>query len=205
MAGVRSVPVIREQGRPLQPDAASAAGLREILDLFLLLGLVGLVDYGTSYEVSVLPLYFLPIGLATVRFGLWGGLWAVLCSTLAWWLADIGHAYTQEWVRWLNAFGGVLIFLTAVAAAYVLLERLRAPGRVGPGSGRVGAVADVCESCHSVRPAGGMWEDAAEFLRDEAAFEVHAKLCPTCARRRFASAAGCGRAADPASRLDTSP
>jgi len=154
--------------------------------IFGLLILVGLLDHWAGFEISVLPLYFLPLAWAAARWGLVGGLWLVLPATLVWLLADYGHPYEHDWYRIVNALGRALAFASAVVATRFLLERPGHPRVAADGGEAVmNSAVDVCTSCHSVRPAGGDWEDPVAYLREEAACELHAKLCPTCAHRAW--------------------
>ncbi len=154
--------------------------------IFGLLAVVGLLDHWAGFEVSVLPLYFLPLAWAAGRWGLAGGLWLVLPATLVWLLADYGHPYEHDWHRLVNALGRALVFASAVVATRFLLERpVRLQTPVGGGEAVTSPAVDVCASCHAVRPAGGDWEDAVDYLREEAACELHAKLCPICAHRTW--------------------
>jgi hypothetical protein len=149
--------------------------------------LVGYLDHRIGHELSVLPLYFLPLAWATARFGLGAGLWMVLPATLVWYAADLGHPYSHGWYRLSNALGRGFAFACAVVAAHHLFAR---PGQQshGEASGNP-PTADVCEACHSVRPPGGIWEDPVDYLREEAAVQLRPRLCPVCARRRAARAA----------------
>lgn len=170
-----------------------------VLSVAGLLLLVGLLDHAAGLELSVLPLYILPLALATTRFGLGAGLWAAGAASLVWCFADINHGYSHEWFRWVNVAGRAVMFSVAVLGVAWLSERTS--GRALPGVRRSESVA-LCAGCHAVRTASADdWMAPADFLSEEAALEVHRKLCPVCAQRRFS----CGFADPAASANSTTP
>jgi signal transduction histidine kinase len=89
------------------------------LEALLLALIIGIVDYLTGYEVTIYPLYAIPI-LSMVWFvDLNFALLISVLSTLVWWWADkaSGHAYSSEWLRLWDAIVKLMFFgLVAFAA-----------------------------------------------------------------------------------------
>lgn len=102
-------------------------------EAILLSFVIGLLDYITGYEISVVLFYSLPI-LLMVWFGdrISAVFIALLCSII-WWWADVatGHPYSNEWFQvWETVvrLGYFLMFVvggTAVKSRIALLEHSR--------------------------------------------------------------------------------
>src|SRR5512147_1130606 len=100
--------------------------------------LVGYVDVVTGYEVSVFPLYALPIGLAVFFFGVQAGIAAAGAAGLAWAWADVttGHVYSKPWIIYFNAGSRLVFFLfVALAAGNAIATLRRARSSLRPFSG----------------------------------------------------------------------
>lgn len=119
----------------LEPNLLMTASLpryrvRGVFGAALLVVLVGVVDYFTGRELQVVPLYLLPVGLATWVAGRRTGLvFAAVCA-LVWLVCDLTsngeyiHAFDPYW----NAAGLLMTFsfvswiLSALRGALVFLE-----------------------------------------------------------------------------------
>ncbi len=90
---------------------------------FLLIGLIGALDYLTGYELSFSLFYLLPVGLGAWYAGARVGAAACIVSALVWLWVDhaAGHQYSQAVIPFWNA--GVRLGLFGVVAH--LLWRLR--------------------------------------------------------------------------------
>jgi signal transduction histidine kinase len=88
------------------------------IDALLLVGLIGILDYATGYEVAFYPFYSIPI-LLLVWFGNRNGALAIggLCA-LVWRWADVasGHFYSSEWFRVWEAAVRFMFFSLVVVA-----------------------------------------------------------------------------------------
>ncbi len=151
-----------------------------------MLGLVGYVDVVTGYEVSVFPLYALPIGLAVFFFGVQAGIAAAGAAGLAWVWADVttGHVYSKPWIIYVNAGSRLVLFLfvaLAVGNMVATLRRARSPLR--PLSGTL----PVCAHCGKVADHDGYWWEVREFLREFGGAVTQSKLCPDCAHEAYAA------------------
>jgi len=149
-----------------------------------LLGLVGYVDLVTGYEISVFPLYVLPISLAVLFFGVPAGVAAAGAAGLVWTWADVaaGHAYSKPWIIYVNAGSRLVLFLFIALAAgnmVTALRRARSPLRSFSGT------LPVCAHCGKVADHDGYWWEFREFLREFGGAVTQSKLCPDCAHEAY--------------------
>jgi hypothetical protein len=112
-----------ENNRP--EVTASQMSRRRILILagcFVLLLLLGWVDYATGYELGFFVFYSLPVGLAAWYLGRWPGVMVALGATATWWLADAltGAKYSSRFSFWWNSTIHFLAFvINAVTIAKI--------------------------------------------------------------------------------------
>ena len=175
-------------------DAASQRGSRAIFifaGCWLLLLLVGWVDYITSYELGFFVFYTLPIGLAAWYLGRWPGIWVALGATIAWWLADAlaGAKYSSRFSFWWNSTVHFSAFvINAVTIAQIRLElrqrdELAAKLETARQTLRAAAkILPTCPLCGKAHPQPGR-NDPTE-LRDLARgnADLSGALCAECAQ-----------------------
>lgn len=87
------------------------------------IAVIGWIDYVTGTEVRVLPLYFVPVGLAAWNFGRTGGVLASALGAAAWALANYvgGVAYSVRGIWYLN----VSVQFVAYGVVGLLIAELR--------------------------------------------------------------------------------
>lgn len=113
---------------------SSRAGRISLVVLgFLLLGVIGVLDYVTGWELSLTALYLGPISLIAWIGGFWPAGAAALVAALIWALADAaaGHAYSQAIIGPWNslmrfAHFALVGFTLAALKAALARERLHA-------------------------------------------------------------------------------
>ena len=146
------------------------------------LALCGLVDLETGYEISLFPLYALPIGLGGWFFGTWLAVAMAGMSAVIWAWADVvsGHVYSKPWIFYLNAGARLTYFLLiAIAVRYALGSRHR--------SRTPEPAPAVCSGCGKIRDADGYWQDRKGISHLAGDPIVRTKLCADCARRVYAA------------------
>lgn len=91
----------------------------------MLLGMVVEVDALTGHEVSMFPLYTIPVALSTRFLGTLSGAFVPFLSAGAWVRADrwSGHVHSQDWFLGVNAFNRLYCFVLAVVAIRYIQER----------------------------------------------------------------------------------
>ena len=82
----------------------------------LLVALVGYLDYLTGFEISLSFLYLVPISLATWYVDRRAGYLVTFISISTWMLSNwgAGETYTQEIIRYWNAFTRLLVFILII-------------------------------------------------------------------------------------------
>ena len=80
---------------------------------FLLLGLLGYLDYVTGYEMSFFVFYSVPVGLAAWYVGRWPAIGLALAATVTWLLADYfsGAKYSAPFFYYWNSTIHFLAFI----------------------------------------------------------------------------------------------
>lgn len=110
--------------------------------------LVFLLDLNTSNELSLFPLYLLPIVIATYRNGSRAGYLACVFASLAWLLASlIASSYSQTWIAVQGMLSRSLVFLIVTHLliknknlrddAIETLDRLKSAMPICPDCGKI--------------------------------------------------------------------
>lgn len=153
------------------------------------LGVVGYLDYLTSYEVSVAVLYYFPIAYAAWFLGWgWSFCFGLLCAaTLTW--ADIysGHKYSKEWMIW-EVTGIRVIGFSFVAFSFNFFKRTL--DREREKVRRLEGLMTFCNCCNQVQDEHGNWSDLRTLVLENSTMQTRLKVCPSCARAAYA---GVGR------------
>lgn len=164
---------------------------QQILRIFKLsfllgmLGLVGYIDQATGFEISVFPLYALPIGFAAWYFSGWTGVATAIGSCFVWYWADVlsGHVYTEPWVIYVNGGSRLVFFLfVALTVSYMEGTLRRARAKLQAFSGML----PVCTDCRKIGDHQGYWWEFSAYLRENGGAVIQPKLCPDCARKNYA-------------------
>jgi hypothetical protein len=111
-----------EDGRG--PAVAPAVGHRGLVlaGCFLLLGVLGYLDYVTGYEMSFFIFYSVPVGIAAWYLGRWPAIGLALGATISWLLADYfgGAKYSAPFFYyWNSAIHFLAFIINAVTIAKI--------------------------------------------------------------------------------------
>ncbi len=149
------------------------------------LAFAGCIDRITGYEISVFPLYVVPIGFAVWLFGVRTGVVMAIAATIVWFWADVaaGHVYSRHWIPYVNAAARLIFFLMTALAAHFAMRLLNR--RVTRYAGPVGSL-PVCTDCGKIRDEDGYWWHAQAWLRESSGRSLTNKFCPDCARKTYA-------------------
>lgn len=103
-----------------------------VVQAYLLVLLIGVVDYWTGYEVSVYVFYSIPILLVVWFAGRNAGLWISVVSALVWSAADIvGRSYEVDFERFWNMSVQLTFFIFIVLGGAALkAQRERSQARI---------------------------------------------------------------------------
>lgn len=95
--------------------AAARVGRRGLIlaGCWLLLGVLGCLDYATGYEMSFFVFYSVPVGVAAWYVGRWPALGLALGATVTWLLADYfsGAKYSAPFYYYWNSTIHFLAFM----------------------------------------------------------------------------------------------
>jgi hypothetical protein len=160
--------------------------------ILLLLLLVGLVDWLTGSEFSVLPLYFTPVAFAAWRFGVRISICISFASGLTWLISgnlhgrhDL-HPYAPYWNSLMRviffSIGGLILarLRQQLQAGEVLIGQLQtALQQVKSLEG----ILPVCPCCGKIRNKQGSWNYLENYLKDNTNVEFMTNTCPDCSAK----------------------
>ena len=86
---------------------------RSIVVAFLLIGIIGLIDYYTGYELSFFLFYFIPVVLLTWKGGRWLGIFGAVLSAVVWAEVNIaaGLIYSNTLIMVWNVSARLITFV----------------------------------------------------------------------------------------------
>jgi len=90
---------------------------------FVLVGLVGFLDYKTGYELSFAAFYLFPIALVAWTVGKEIGLLISIVCAIVWYVADqrAGHVYSDAFIPYWNA--GIRLIIFVIVARLVAWQK----------------------------------------------------------------------------------
>jgi hypothetical protein len=151
-----------DENKPLAAKAGGYPGL-SLAGCFLMLAVLGWLDYITGYEMSFFVFYSVPVGIAAWYVGRWPAIGVALGATVSWLLADYfgGAKYSAPFFYYWNSTIHFLAFIiNAVTIAKIKSDLDR----------RYALAAEL--------------ESAREALRTMSAL---LPVCPACGKPRDAS------------------
>jgi len=92
-----------------------------LVELSLLLGVIGWLDYRTGWELSFFVFYAVPIFMAVWFVGRTTALVFAVAGALMWWFANFGeHPYQTPWGYWLATVSRFVYFLSVAIGGAAL-------------------------------------------------------------------------------------
>ena len=117
-----------------------------------------LLQIRLGYDVSLFPLYMLPVAAFSFTMGIPGGVLSVLLATELWLEGNIltgyQYQYDDAWVVYYNAGARGVVF-AMVAVFVILFNRVVEKHRQRMEAMR--ALLNVCHGCGSVQGSDGQW------------------------------------------------
>jgi len=173
------------QGSSLRTRKRPIGRLASLVVVAAALALCGLLDYATGYVVSVFAIYVAPIALSMRWFGTRTGCAVAVLAAIVWVVADLGagHQYDQSWVVYWNALHRLFFFWCVVAGIHYMQATLAASSR------RLNAFMrplPICTQCHRIGSSDGYWQKFESYLCEHGGAAPQPKVCPDCARERYA-------------------
>lgn len=151
----------------------------------LQLAMVGWFDYATGYEISVSVLYYVPIAYAAwyldLRWAFWTGVASAAILTKVELAA--GRSYSSGWIVFELCFLRVVVFgFVAYSCSHFRRTREEDRARIR----RLEGALSVCSCCRKIKNERGDWLAIDDFLAEDQLASVKNKVCPSCARDRYA-------------------
>lgn len=133
-------------------------------------------------QLSLFPLYALPIALATWVLGLRAGLLWSCCAVLSWaWAAARIYPQWPWWTEVVNSGTRLFCFLLVVHVAYIIQRYPRTTRRWL--QGRI----EICQGCRRVRAPSGDWVSGFVVPLPAETQGAVPKVCPDCAVRHYST------------------
>jgi diguanylate cyclase (GGDEF)-like protein len=94
---------------------------------FLLIAVIGAIDYLTGYELGVSAFYLIPVALLAWGAGMWPGLIGSLAGALVWGFVDMksGHIYSSTFIIYWNGATRLVIFAVMSLLLSFLKQSIR--------------------------------------------------------------------------------
>ena len=167
--------------------------MRRVVVSYLVLLLVGYVDYVTGYEVRFGSIYLLIVALAAWHLrALPLGIYS-LVTVGVWTVANrlSGLHYSRAWIVYWN-MGNLLgsIAITAICVSLIrttldeqhrLIRELR---QLSLDARQLRGLMPVCRICDQLRTDSGYATEVAEYLRENTAADKIGGVCPECLQKR---------------------
>lgn len=160
----------------------------------VLVGLIGLTDYLTGYELSFSIFYLIPILLVTWYVNRPAGILISVTGALVWLLTDLlaGHIYSHPAIPYWNAavrlgfFLIVTYILAALRASLQQKEELIAELQTTLTKVKLlEGILPVCSFCKKIRDKDNQWNSMEGYLMQHSEAQFSHTFCPDCARKHY--------------------
>lgn len=156
---------------------------------FLVLLVLGVLNFLTGYEISFSIFYLIPIAFALWHVGKGFALITAFISATIWELSDIlaGHVFSHPVIPIWNAgvrlsFFIIIVFLASRwKAAYdkqqqIILELQKALEEINVLSGLI----PICSYCKNIRDDEGYWQQVESYVQAHSDADFTHSICPDC-------------------------
>jgi hypothetical protein len=145
-------------------------------------GLLGLIDCWTGYDLSFFVFYFAPVALVAWRLGAIPAYVIAGAGGLAWLLSDFysGHRYTTAFYPYWNTGLRILSF---VIIAYSTDRIRRLQEETEKVARHLSGLLPICAWCKRIRNDAGYWEQVEQYLAKHSDAAFTHSICEDCARR----------------------
>lgn len=170
------------------------SGLLLTVSGFALVGLIGVIDYLTGYEVAFSIFYLIPISLCTWFVRRQIGILLSIAGALSWLITDLqaGHPYSHPAIPYWNAMvrlGFFLIVTYALAALRTSQERKEwLIGELETTLAKVKlleGILPVCSFCKKIRDENDRWYTMEGYITSHSEAQFSHTFCPDCAKEHY--------------------
>lgn len=173
-------------GKPmLQPWGMFAA-------MVLLTLMLGVVDWGSGYELQFFVFYFLPVGITAWACGAGCAYALAVVSAAVWFSADLfsGHPYTYPsyafWNTAIRLVSFVIVGYSLARIRMLLAAQRKIADDLRKSMSEVKTLAGllpICASCKKIRDDSGYWHQLEVYIEDHSAVQFSHGLCQQCAAK----------------------
>ncbi len=162
---------------------------RSMAITFLVLLVLGVLNFLTGYEISFSIFYLIPIAFALWHVGKGFALITAFISATIWELSDIlaGHVFSHPVIPIWNAgvrlsFFIIIVFLASRwKTAYdkqqqLILELQKALEEINVLSGLI----PICSYCKNIRDDEGYWQRVESYVQAHSDADFTHSICPDC-------------------------
>jgi hypothetical protein len=161
---------------------------------FALVGLVGVIDYLTGYELAFSISYLIPIALSTWLLGRPTGIVMSVAGAGSWLIIDLlaGHLYSHPAIPYWNAtvrLGFFLIVtytLTALRASQERQKELIAELQSTLDKVKLlEGILPICSFCKKIRDKNNRWNTMEGYVTSHSEAQFSHTFCPDCAKEHY--------------------
>ena len=161
---------------------------------FVLVGLIGLIDYQTGYELSFSIFYLIPIALAAWHVKRQTGMLMAGAGAIVWLVLDLlgGHPYSYPVVAYWNASVRLGFFLIVV---YALTELRLAQARKAELIAELQTtlakvkllegILPICSYCKKIRDENNQWHIIEGYVTNHSQAKFTHTFCPDCVKEHY--------------------
>jgi hypothetical protein len=159
---------------------------------FVLLLVIGWLDYLTGYEFGFFIFYSIPVGLLAWYVGRGPGIAISFASAITWLIADLyaGQKYSSQFmIYWNTGIRSVCFIINAITLAKIkqtLDQRQALTAALAESHARMArleGVLSACPVCRNPQEDAGQKRQWQQYLDDPRATHPPQSVCPTCLER----------------------
>jgi hypothetical protein len=175
-------------------DRMAASPAAATIIAFMLIVILGIIDYITGYEFNIFVFYYFPISLAGWYAGRKQAVVFSILSAITWSSVDYlsRHAY-PHWLYYLwnggirlASFLVLAIMLAALKNLLGVEKKLSQSLRAALGEVKLlEGFLPICSSCKKIRNDRGNWEQMEQYISGRSQAEFTHTLCPECMEKLY--------------------
>lgn len=161
---------------------------------FVLVGLIGIIDYQTGYELSFSIFYLIPMSLAAWQMKRGTGMLMAGAGAIVWLVLDLlgGHPYSHPAIAYWNASVRLGFFLIVVYAltelrmtqarkAELIAELQTTLAKVKLLEG----ILPICCYCKKIRDENNQWYMIEGYVTNHSEAKFTHTFCPECVKDHY--------------------
>ena len=158
---------------------------------------LGVIDWGTGYELNFFLFYFFPVAVGAWFLGLGASVSLAVFSALVWFGADAlsGHTYSSPVFAVWNTIIRLVSFLAIGWAVSRMRSALDSERKVSGNLFRalseikvLEAFLPICAQCKKIRDQQGKWQQMEMYIVQHSNTQFSHGYCPECARKALEAA-----------------